>query len=974
LEREQEAKLNKDSLVNEKEAITNHFQTVSSEGKKDETSEGETSKEAENVKQVNGEMRKSDRQKAAEEKIKEEEAKAKEEEEAKAKEEAEEEQRKKEERKRQKEAKEEEIEQFKQNKFRDKEKELMDELTRVSSYIAEQPLGRDRMHRRYWSFRTVDGFLVENDDEEALLMADMSDEEYDDGNETETEAEMSAEEEGGDGNTNEGSPSVKPKESKKKKQYPKITLADILNARNEGQPFTRKLFHRYKCDYPEKGEEFLQKSGLISNILQSVSEGLDPVIYSVRDRTKWFDIDSNEQLTTLVDNLNERGVREQSLKNNIVREKGRLEEICSNRNTTSQKPPPKPVKKGAPNVIDKNLFKNMDEYLEAELRDSLLEFEERVWVAGLGGIPLDRRESWRREIEEGMTKLIQQNAQPTKPLVNGNTEPNEEIVEAKITEKDFFMPLINGGTHDDENMDVDSKVLSSETVVNGIDQPSVDSDMKNDTLKAFPGHMKIETNNTEGSRCSTPTLVTEPDIYPAVNVLSHVLIDIMKNIEKKYLKPPLGETEETKKERIKAMIEAAASEFDNKLDESIASITEEEEKKPSTCLSRWEESLSKSTSYSQIFVHLLTLDRSTMWDKSVQNARCRVCRRKGDEEQMLLCDGCDRGFHMYCLKPALKNVPKGKWFCVDCKPLVMKARKQRASRSEELEEDEETEDSDDESEDEDSEEEDSDEEEEEAESDEEEEQESDAESEASEHADICTVCGEEGTLILCEDCPRAYHVECCYPPMRKVPRGEWNCQVCTGADNDLPSARRAVNIERKREKAAKDSMKPKKSQQHQKNTKKQLSKKQAVQKSQAKKRPNSNSSSPNEGRSSKRTKVETPKSDLKSERSNSRNLLKQCSLLINELCKLPEAEIFLEPVDIREVPDYLTFIDTPMDFGTIKRNMNMSRYTDVDSFLVDLRLVFSNCDTYNQPKSEVALTGTRLSKVVEKKIRELELE
>ena len=137
-------------------------------------------------------MRKSDRQRAAEEKIKEEEAKAKEEEEAKAKEEAEEEQRKKEERKRQKEAKEEEIEQFKQNKFRDKEKELMDELTRVSSYIAEQPLGRDRMHRRYWSFRTVDGFLVENDDEEALLMADMSDEEYDDGNETETEAEMSA--------------------------------------------------------------------------------------------------------------------------------------------------------------------------------------------------------------------------------------------------------------------------------------------------------------------------------------------------------------------------------------------------------------------------------------------------------------------------------------------------------------------------------------------------------------------------------------------------------------------------------------------------------------------------------------------------------------------------------------------------------------------------------------------------------------
>ena len=57
--------------------------------------------------------------------------------------------------------------------------------------------------------------------------------------------------------------------------------------------------------------------------------------------------------------------------------------------------------------------------------------------------------------------------------------------------------------------------------------------------------------------------------------------------------------------------------------------TDEEEKKPSTCLSRWEESLCKCTSFSQIFIHLNTLDRSVMWDKSIQNVRCRMCRRKG---------------------------------------------------------------------------------------------------------------------------------------------------------------------------------------------------------------------------------------------------------------------------------------------------------------------------------------------------------
>ena len=54
--------------------------------------------------------------------------------------------------------------------------------------------------------------------------------------------------------------------------------------------------------------------------------------------------------------------------------------------------------------------------------------------------------------------------------------------------------------------------------------------------------------------------------------------------------------------------------------------------------------------------------------RSLLNAKCRICRRKTDPENMLLCDGCDRGHHMYCLKPKLKAVPKGDWFCNECKP------------------------------------------------------------------------------------------------------------------------------------------------------------------------------------------------------------------------------------------------------------------------------------------------------------------
>ena len=33
---------------------------------------------------------------------------------------------------------------------------------------------------------------------------------------------------------------------------------------------------------------------------------------------------------------------------------------------------------------------------------------------------------------------------------------------------------------------------------------------------------------------------------------------------------------------------------------------------------------------------------------------------------MLVCDGCDLGYHTYCLRPKLTAIPKGKWFCPGC--------------------------------------------------------------------------------------------------------------------------------------------------------------------------------------------------------------------------------------------------------------------------------------------------------------------
>lgn len=47
---------------------------------------------------------------------------------------------------------------------------------------------------------------------------------------------------------------------------------------------------------------------------------------------------------------------------------------------------------------------------------------------------------------------------------------------------------------------------------------------------------------------------------------------------------------------------------------------------------------------------------------------CEICGSSDNEDQMLLCDGCDLGFHLYCLTPPLEEVPVGAWYCNYCSP------------------------------------------------------------------------------------------------------------------------------------------------------------------------------------------------------------------------------------------------------------------------------------------------------------------
>lgn len=49
----------------------------------------------------------------------------------------------------------------------------------------------------------------------------------------------------------------------------------------------------------------------------------------------------------------------------------------------------------------------------------------------------------------------------------------------------------------------------------------------------------------------------------------------------------------------------------------------------------------------------------THGESTYKNAFCEICKGASDEDNLLLCDGCDKGFHIYCLTPKLAS--KREW-------------------------------------------------------------------------------------------------------------------------------------------------------------------------------------------------------------------------------------------------------------------------------------------------------------------------
>jgi len=45
---------------------------------------------------------------------------------------------------------------------------------------------------------------------------------------------------------------------------------------------------------------------------------------------------------------------------------------------------------------------------------------------------------------------------------------------------------------------------------------------------------------------------------------------------------------------------------------------------------------------------------------------CEKCKGGHYEDKIILCDRCDKGWHMFCLSPPIETVPDGEWVCPSC--------------------------------------------------------------------------------------------------------------------------------------------------------------------------------------------------------------------------------------------------------------------------------------------------------------------
>ncbi|XP_061464684.1 bromodomain adjacent to zinc finger domain protein 2B isoform X10 [Rhineura floridana] len=232
------------------------------------------------------------------------------------------------------------------------------------------------------------------------------------------------------------------------------------------------------------------------------------------------------------------------------------------------------------------------------------------------------------------------------------------------------------------------------------------------------------------------------------------------------------------------------------------------------------------------------------------------------------------------------------------------------------------------------------------------------------YCQICRKGDNEELLLLCDGCDKGCHTYCHRPKISTIPDGDWFCPACIAKASGQTL------------KVKKNQIKGKKSNEHKKGKKLPLTVEMEEDDSA------STSSSIKRGKmdSKKRkmdenisvspSKQESVSPVKKAKRDESKDMA-LCSVLLSELETHEDAWPFLLPVNLKLVPGYKKVIKKPMDFSTIREKLSSGQYPNLEAFAVDVRLVFDNCETFNEDDSDIGRAGHNMRKHFEKKWTEI---
>ncbi|XP_075685454.1 bromodomain adjacent to zinc finger domain protein 2B isoform X16 [Rhinoderma darwinii] len=230
------------------------------------------------------------------------------------------------------------------------------------------------------------------------------------------------------------------------------------------------------------------------------------------------------------------------------------------------------------------------------------------------------------------------------------------------------------------------------------------------------------------------------------------------------------------------------------------------------------------------------------------------------------------------------------------------------------------------------------------------------------YCQICRKGDNEELLLLCDGCDKGCHTYCHRPKITAIPEGDWFCPACIAKASGHTLKMKKANLKVKKASELKKGKKASGDAEDEDTTG--GSSKKGSKDSKKRKADEMNVSPAKQEGSPPSKKSKTSAKDESKD-------LTICSVILSEMESHEDAWPFLLPVNLKLVPGYKKVIKKPMDFATIREKLSNGQYPNFESFALDIRLVFNNCETYNEDDSEIGRAGHKMRIHFEKRWTEI---